>query len=202
KFTVTAASGDTLIAGNLTVSGTGPHAIGGAVDVQVGLFVQGAVGSGFIYGTRFAQDFTGVVDTSAAGLYISPTITEAASGAHPLICTLLLSEPAIVGAGATTTIASTLYIADAPTEGATNTALYVASGAVNFQDTLLVVDNVGIGAAVSASTFVASGAATTAKASLRAPHGSAPTSPVNGDMWTTTAGLYVRINGGTVGPLS
>ena len=38
-------------------------------------------------------------------------------------------------------------------------------------------------------------------ASIRLPHGTAPTSPTNGDMWTTTAGLYVRINGGTVGPL-
>jgi hypothetical protein len=34
------------------------------------------------------------------------------------------------------------------------------------------------------------------------PHGTAPTSPVDGDVWTTTAGLYVRINGVTVGPLS
>lgn len=37
---------------------------------------------------------------------------------------------------------------------------------------------------------------------LRMPHGSAPSSPVNGDMWTTAAGLFVRINGVTVGPLS
>lgn len=42
----------------------------------------------------------------------------------------------------------------------------------------------------------------TSRSSFRVPHGSAPTSPVNGDMWTTTAGLYVRINGSTVGPLS
>ena len=34
------------------------------------------------------------------------------------------------------------------------------------------------------------------------PHGVTPTSPANGDMWTTTLGLYVRINGSTVGPLS
>ena len=32
--------------------------------------------------------------------------------------------------------------------------------------------------------------------------GTAPTSPANGDVWTTSAGLYVRINGSTVGPLS
>lgn len=45
-------------------------------------------------------------------------------------------------------------------------------------------------------------AGTTAAASIRIPHGSAPTSPTNGDMWTTTSGLFVRINGTTVGPLS
>ena len=45
-------------------------------------------------------------------------------------------------------------------------------------------------------------ASTTALASLNVPHGAAPTTPVDGDIWTTTAGLYVRINGSTVGPLS
>jgi hypothetical protein len=40
-------------------------------------------------------------------------------------------------------------------------------------------------------------AASSARASLNMPHGSAPTSPVNGDMWTTTAGLFIRINGVT-----
>ncbi len=45
-------------------------------------------------------------------------------------------------------------------------------------------------------------ASTTARASIRLPHGNAPTSPVDGDVWTTTAGLFVRINGATVGPLS
>ncbi len=48
-------------------------------------------------------------------------------------------------------------------------------------------------------TTIASG---TARSGLVLPHGVAPTSPVNGDIWTTTAGLYVRINGATVGPLS
>lgn len=42
----------------------------------------------------------------------------------------------------------------------------------------------------------------TAGAKFNIPHGTAPTSPVNGDMWTTTAGLYVQINGATVGPLT
>jgi len=45
-------------------------------------------------------------------------------------------------------------------------------------------------------------AGTTGIASLRIPHGAAPSSPVNGDIWTTTAGLFIRINGATVGPLT
>jgi hypothetical protein len=48
-------------------------------------------------------------------------------------------------------------------------------------------------------TTVTSG---TGAASLSVPHGTAPTSPANGDMWTTTSGLYVRVNGATVGPLA
>lgn len=44
-------------------------------------------------------------------------------------------------------------------------------------------------------------ATTTTRASLTVPHGTAPTSPADGDLWTTTAGIYVRINGATVGPL-
>lgn len=43
-------------------------------------------------------------------------------------------------------------------------------------------------------------ASATGGAGFRLPHGAAPTSPVNGDVWTTTAGLYARVNGATVGP--
>ena len=40
-------------------------------------------------------------------------------------------------------------------------------------------------------------AATTTLAPLRIPHGTAPTSPTNGDIWTDASGLYVRIDGVT-----
>jgi hypothetical protein len=43
---------------------------------------------------------------------------------------------------------------------------------------------------------------TSARAPLRIPQGSAPTSPVNGDVWTTSLGMFVRINGVTIGPLA
>jgi len=38
---------------------------------------------------------------------------------------------------------------------------------------------------------------TAAAASLNVPAGTAPTTPVNGDIWTTSAGAYARINGVT-----
>lgn len=60
----------------------------------------------------------------------------------------------------------------------------------------------GIGVGASATSVLSLAASTTAISSLNIPHGAAPTSPVNGDMWTTTAGLFIRINGATVGPLS
>lgn len=37
-------------------------------------------------------------------------------------------------------------------------------------------------------------------AGLTLPHGAAPSSPVNGDIWTTVTGLFASINSGTVGP--
>lgn len=55
---------------------------------------------------------------------------------------------------------------------------------------------------VSPTAFLHLPAGVTAAAPLRIPHGVAPTSPNDGDIWTTTAGLFVRINGVTVGPLS
>lgn len=58
------------------------------------------------------------------------------------------------------------------------------------------------GATLVSTTALVMPAGTTAISPMRIPHGSAPTSPVDGDMWTTTSGLFVRINGGTVGPLS
>ena len=40
-------------------------------------------------------------------------------------------------------------------------------------------------------------ASTNAEASLNIPHGAAPGSPVNGDVWTTISGILARINGST-----
>lgn len=56
------------------------------------------------------------------------------------------------------------------------------------------------GATISSSTALILPAGTTSISSMRVPHGVAPTAPVNGDFWSTTAGFYGRVNGTTVGP--
>jgi hypothetical protein len=135
------AVGDITSTGDLVVSGTGPHSIGGAASAGYGFQVVGAAGT-VTAASRFSQTLTGSVDTGVFGVWIAPTITEAASGTHDVVTSLRVDEPAIVNASATTTLAATVYISSAPTEGGTtNAALYVAAGAViapNFQATAAV----------------------------------------------------------------
>lgn len=72
------------------------------------------------------------------------------------------------------------------------TTLYVDLNTITFKGTPL--------ALTSGATFtgtVIAPAATTSIPSIRLPHGTAPTSPTNGDIWTTTSGLFARINGST-----
>ena len=55
-------------------------------------------------------------------------------------------------------------------------------------------------APLAGATFtglVATPASSTSSAGFRLPHGTAPTTPVNGDMYTTTSALFVRINSTT-----
>lgn len=59
----------------------------------------------------------------------------------------------------------------------------------------------GVGV-VSIGDLLLTTASVAGGAKFRLPHGTAPSSPVDGDVWTTTAGIFVRINGVTVGPLT
>lgn len=48
---------------------------------------------------------------------------------------------------------------------------------------------------------IAAPASTASLSPLSIPHGATVTSPGNGDVWTTTTGMFVQINGAAVGPL-
>lgn len=73
-----------------------------------------------------------------------------------------------------------------------NTSISLRNNA-DSADNLIITD---AGVSTFRSTAVTAASATGA-AGLNIPHGAAPTSPVNGDMWTTTAGAFIRINGVT-----
>lgn len=49
----------------------------------------------------------------------------------------------------------------------------------------------------TATGKIAFAASATGAASIGVPHGAAPSSPVNGDVWSTTSGFFLRINGGS-----
>lgn len=61
---------------------------------------------------------------------------------------------------------------------------------------------VAVTGTLSATGKVTTVASATGGAGLLLPHGTAPTTPANGELWTTTGGLYCRINGATVGPFT
>jgi len=76
-----------------------------------------------------------------------------------------------------------------------------SSGSITFKpnsQTTLTIAN----SAITCAAELITEAAGLGGARFNLPHGTTPTSYSDGDMWTTTAGLYVRINGATVGPLS
>ena len=79
---------------------------------------------------------------------------------------------------------------------------FTNAGALKANGAKSITTSSGILTLAPAGITTALHAATTDGASLRAPHGTAPASPENGDIWTTTDGLYVHINGVTVGPLT
>ena len=72
----------------------------------------------------------------------------------------------------------------------------VTSNAIHFVVNSGTTDAVSI-ATTGKTTFQAS---STTAASINLTPGAAPTVPVNGDMWSTTAGVYAQVNGSTVGP--
>jgi hypothetical protein len=53
-------------------------------------------------------------------------------------------------------------------------------------------------ALTSTSGKILTTASASGSANFRLPHGAAPSSPVNGDVWTTTSGVFAQINGSTI----
>ena len=141
------AVGDITSTGDLVASGSGPHAIG---RNALSTFQTTFGGSFTSSGTSTEAASVKVISTlTGAGgdtghlssVHIEPAgiVTQTATESIGLISSLRVVEPIITdNLTGDITVAATVYIANAPTEGETNAALYVASGAVDLKGTLAV----------------------------------------------------------------
>jgi hypothetical protein len=124
------------------------------------------------------------------GTQIKSKLTTA--GFTGLVAANLYLNGQTIGGGGTLAAAYQLYIAAGPTATDRNGIYQAGSSDKNYFAGVA-----GFGIAADASTQLCLPASTTAVSSLRMPHGAAPSSPVDGDWWTTSAAAFVRINGVT-----
>lgn len=151
------------------------------------------------YAALAGATFTGEVitpasTTSNAGLTITPGVAPSAPSNGEIWATT--NDLQVRLNGVTETIAEQSWVtAQGYLTSAPVTSVAGRTGAIT-----LAVGDVSGAAALAGATFtglVTTLASTTTTAGLNIPHGTAPTAPVNGDVWTTTSGLFWRQNGST-----
>lgn len=146
------------------------------------------------HGTTPSSPVNGDVWTTSAGLFarINGTTATYLNVGAPLGAKLTFVAPD------TSTASANLPPGTAPSSPANGDIWTTSTGFFARVNGVTVGPYIGQGVPLTQiMTFVTP---TTGTASFNAPHGVAPTSPGNGDFWTTTAGLFARINGVTWGP--
>jgi hypothetical protein len=93
---------------------------GGASSVAYRIFERGSSNASLAAGDSYGGHIIG-----------AQAVTEAASGTHAWISSLVVKPPTITNGAATTTNSATLYIDGAATGATNNYSLYIAGGAVN-----------------------------------------------------------------------
>lgn len=205
----------TLTIKNTNTGGSGYASITVQNDARL-IFLAMFSGGFTSYGTNFAGGASLITDgagglsigTIAAGVsvrvysgnilagtfYSSPSIGLLLPGLLEVSSDLKVNSTKFVvtASSGNTSVAGTLGVTGNLTINTNKFAVTAASG-----DTLVAGVMAIAGAAISASTGMVFPVGTTALSSLRIPHGAAPTTPVNGDVWTTTVGLFIQINGVT-----
>lgn len=151
KFTVASASGNTLVGGNLTVSGTGPHAIGGATNSSIQLYLTGSFsGASSAVGVQYDGTLTPAAGNVAYGEYVAPTLQKAGSGTHSDFASLVVVAPSIGAGAATLTNSTSLKITGAPSVGTNKYSFWVAAGDIRLDTTTQ--STIGANGAASALT--------------------------------------------------
>lgn len=81
--------------------------------------------------------------------------------------------------------------------GASNAVLRVNKGGTGTYRSLLIQTSGATAVTIDAGGKTTTKASASANAGFNLPHGAAPSAPADGDMWSTTAGAFIRINGVT-----
>lgn len=128
--------------GSVTIAGTGPHVIGGAISSFFQLRITGTFAErvGTIFETRIQPP----LNVDAAVVQIGGTIDEFSSGTHVNFVGLQVDIPTITAGAAAVTNAASVRIVGAPSAGTNNYALWVASGGTQLDGSLTVVGKVEI----------------------------------------------------------
>ena len=149
---LTAGDALTVTTGALTVSGAGPHAIGGATNADIGLLVTGTQPTGAAMGVQIDSTTTPATGESSYGINLVPTLTEFSSGVHALLSGINVAPTVTAGAGTVTTLAglstgaltaqtgttnaAAIYVSAAPTGATNNNSIWVAAGATRLDGLL------------------------------------------------------------------
>lgn len=176
-------------------------------NVVTGLATAGGSGGSYVI-TAIGSGWYRVSGTTAASVTLNDSIVfllyawsagSAASGKTVYAWGTQLEAGTALSAYAPTTTVTTAIDATGKTNLRGNVAV---TGLGTISSTLYVAGTVGVGGqAVSTTTALAHPAGVAGVSSARIPSGVPPTSPVSGDVWSDTKGLYYRANTTTVGPL-
>jgi hypothetical protein len=142
------------------------------------------------------------VTATAADLQSNVEITGGTGVFSTLAGTTSLTSPLLTNAGNLSLSATGSNIITALTNGAERLRIHASGGVSIGNTTDPGAGGLNVNGGIAAGGRVDTPASTTSTAGLRLPPGSAPTSPVNGDLWATSTGVFARVNGATVGPFA
>ena len=199
-------SGATIAADYFTASGN--PSTGAALSSSVMRSEFSSIAAGFVKVAPYTGNGSKIVAINSGGT-AQEAITTTGTGSGVRATSPTLVTP-ILGVATATSIngntittgtgALTLGAGSTLATSATNSITLTSTGATN-----VTLPTTGTLAILGANTFTAKqttvATAAVAGAGFNLPHGTVPDTPANGDVWTTTAGIYVRVNGVTAGPL-
>lgn len=200
NVTLTHSSGRLTMSGALSVSGNGPHNIGGTNFDYIACIFDSTFTSGGAStqasGVHFGVDLTGASgDTAAlAQIRTGGTITTQANDTVTVVASAYIDEPFItVGSSGTVTNSAALYVVGAATEATNNYAVWVDSGITRLDGQVRVASDVvphtndvaalGTSSLMFSDLFLASGAVVNFN---------------NGDMTLTHSANKLTFAGGSV----